>query len=320
VNLEKNKHHVTNKWNSENEGKTITEEDRLNLKELIKQAVANNPSEENYDEAIKYSFKCFTKQYIPDEVLDIIKDERTTKLTENSSDFWFIAHGLKKFYEEFGYLPINGKIPDMESETNNYVALQKIVKNQSRVEMRIIKKYVQKALKELGLDEDKINDMDYKEFSTHAYYLRIFDHGVLEDELSPEKINMEMIKEELTNSSSLIIWYFLLRAADNFFHKHNHWPGDDGKVDMSKDIKSFIVELEKLFESYGIDKKDIDFNLEDYATEMCRYGCGEIHNISSLVGGVAAQELIKLCTKQRVPFCNTWIFSGIKGSSATFKI
>jgi hypothetical protein len=36
---------------------------------------------------------------------------------------------------------------------------------------------------------------------------------------------MEMIKEELSNSNSNIIWYFMLRAADNFYSKHSHWPG-----------------------------------------------------------------------------------------------
>jgi NEDD8-activating enzyme E1 regulatory subunit len=133
---------------------------------------------------------------------------------------------LKKFYKKFGYLPLSGKIPDMESETNNYVSLQKIVKKHSREEMRFIKKHSQLELEKLGLDRDRISDLDYKEFSTHAYYLRVFDHGSLEDELNIEKVNMEMIREELQNPSSLIIWYFLLRASDNFYVKHKHWPGN----------------------------------------------------------------------------------------------
>jgi len=177
-----------------------------------------------------------------------------------------------------------------------------------------------KSLKEFNLNEKRISDMDYKEFSTHSYYIRVFDHGSLDDELNPEKINMETIREELSNSNSSIIWYFLLRSADNFFSKHSHWPGDKGEIDMTEDIKLFLTELENLFEHYKIEKKEISFNLHDYAIEMCRYGCGEIHNISSLIGGVAAQELIKLCTQQRIPLNNTWIYSGILGSSASFKI
>jgi len=98
-----------------------------------------------------------------------------------------MAHGLKKFYDDHGYLPLSGKIHDMESETKNYVSLQKIVKKKSREEMNFIKNISQKLLKELNLNEKRISDMDYKEFSTHAYYIRIFDHGSLDDELNPEK-------------------------------------------------------------------------------------------------------------------------------------
>jgi amyloid beta precursor protein binding protein 1 len=89
---------------------------------------------------------------------------------------------------------------------------------------------------------------------------------------------------------------------------------------MTKDIKLFLNELEILFQYYKIEKNEISFKLDDYAIEMCRYGCGELHNISSVVGGVAAQELIKLCTKQRIPLNNVWIYSGILGSTASFKI
>jgi hypothetical protein len=67
----------------------------------------------------------------------------------------------------------------VEAESDNYVVLQKIIKKKSREEMNFIKKFAQNSLKELGLKENRISDMDYKEFSTHAYYIRIFDHGSL---------------------------------------------------------------------------------------------------------------------------------------------
>ena len=33
---------------------------------------------------------------------------------------------------------------------------------------------------------------------------------------------------------------------------------------------------------------------EDMISEMCRFGAGEIHNIAAVVGGIAAQEAIKV--------------------------
>lgn len=47
------------------------------------------------------------------------------------------------------------------------------------------------------------------------------------------------------------------------------------------------------------------------AEELARTGGGELHNISALTGGMVAQEMIKIITKQYVPIDNTCIFDGI---------
>lgn len=47
------------------------------------------------------------------------------------------------------------------------------------------------------------------------------------------------------------------------------------------------------------------------AEEVSRAGGGELHNISALTGGMVAQEVIKIITKQYIPIDNTCIFDGI---------
>lgn len=47
------------------------------------------------------------------------------------------------------------------------------------------------------------------------------------------------------------------------------------------------------------------------AQEVYRAAGGELHNISAVTGGMAAQEMIKIITKQYVPIDNTCIFDGI---------
>jgi len=123
---------ATNKYCNDNNKKheDFNDEDTKTLKNIIQKAVDLDPFEENFQEAIKHAFKVYSKQYIPDEVIEILQDERTTKLTKDSSNFWFMANGLKKFHEEFGYITLSGKIPDMESSSINYINLQKIVKKQ----------------------------------------------------------------------------------------------------------------------------------------------------------------------------------------------
>lgn len=52
----------------------------------------------------------------------------------------------------------------------------------------------------------------------------------------------------------------------------------------------------------------------------CRAGGAELHNISSLSGGLIAQEAIKVITKQYVPVDNTCVFDGIKSKSSVIKV
>jgi len=47
------------------------------------------------------------------------------------------------------------------------------------------------------------------------------------------------------------------------------------------------------------------------AQEVARAEGGELHNIAALTGGMVAQEMIKILTKQYIPIDNTCIFDGI---------
>ena len=54
--------------------------------------------------------------------------------------------------------------------------------------------------------------------------------------------------------------------------------------------------------------------------ELQRSGSVELHNISALAGGVVAQEIIKVITKQYVPVDNTCVIDGIQSKSAVFRL
>ncbi len=44
---------------------------------------------------------------------------------------------------------------------------------------------------------------------------------------------------------------------------------------------------------------------------MCRFGGGEVHSIAAFMGGIAAQEVIKLITHQFIPVSQPLIYNGI---------
>jgi len=71
------------------------------------------------------------------------------------------------------------------------------------------------------------------------------------------------------------------------------------------------------------DDLEVDMNEEDWRLhtgEFIRYGGIELHNIASLMGGLIAQEIIKIITSQFLPCNNTTIFDGIKSTMGVYRL
>lgn len=56
------------------------------------------------------------------------------------------------------------------------------------------------------------------------------------------------------------------------------------------------------------------------AEEVARAKGGELHNISALTGGMVAQEVIKIITKQYIPIDDTCIFDGISSRCQVLRL
>lgn len=54
--------------------------------------------------------------------------------------------------------------------------------------------------------------------------------------------------------------------------------------------------------------------------ELARAGGGELHNTSALTGGMVAQEMIKIITKQYIPVDNTCIFDGMTSRAQVLRL
>ena len=56
---------------------------------------------------------------------------------------------------------------------------------------------------------------------------------------------------------------------------------------------------------------DAKARVEEAAGEVARAEGAELHNVAALTGGMVAQELIKIVTKQYIPIDNTCVYDGI---------
>lgn len=60
--------------------------------------------------------------------------------------------------------------------------------------------------------------------------------------------------------------------------------------------------------------------MEDCLQEMCRFGGSEIHSVAAFVGGVAAQEAIKLITGQFVPINGGLLYNAMSQTTTLINV
>lgn len=300
--------------------------------------------DENVQEAVKKVYQAWTVSEIPQEVQSIFDHSMCSDeslVDPNTNSFWFMARAVREFveHEGRGELPLQGRVPDMFSDTTRFVQLQTIYRQKALKDMAFVKGHLHMLLEKHQRSLDCISDAEIMEFCKNALYLRAYHYRSLDQELDAATAQKEEIQNRMYDPTDNTIFYLLLRAADQFFIQKGYYPGErqpevedsmeDGDVDTvdksllsdeqyESDSKDLRVFLEGLLKELDITEHGFD-SLDDHCKEITRWGNNELHNISALVGGVGAQELIKLCTMQRLPLNNTWIFNGIASTSSTFE-
>lgn len=251
--------------------------------------------------------------------------------------------------------PLAGTIPDMASTTEHFVHLQSIYQHQAREEGSLFRAVLDGVLREAGLPTDHIPQEEVEVFTKNATNFLSVCTGSMEKELSDsvEEELKERVKDVLENdlfedpAQTPILWYIALRAVDSFERKHARLPGDllsfggcEEAPLLKKDLDEVLQLLQRICEDYEVsgffDNSAVEENVEgeasmdveeprairlvDYAQEVVRYGGCELHHISSVVGGIASQEAVKIITHQYLPINNTYVYNGINSCGATYQL
>lgn len=294
--------------------------EKKQFKELLRQGIrindkGNPMEEENFDEAIKSVNTALVPTAIPSTVATLLSSSSCTNLTPQSANFWFLVRALKEFVatEGNGLLPVRGSIPDMTASSKMFIDLQKAYQHQASLDAKAVKNHLDHLPIKPASD---IPLADVKHFCKNAAFLRVIQCKSLEEEYNPNTLNVSEISASLADPKSLMVYYILLRAADRFYSTHGYYPGSQfGPID------SDVMQMKELVSCLVKELKLGDVNIGDeHITEMCRYGGAEFHSVSAYLGGVAAQEVIKLITYQYVPFSNVYLYNATTSSSMTFEL
>ncbi|XP_053305125.1 NEDD8-activating enzyme E1 regulatory subunit [Spea bombifrons] len=311
------------KWRSENAGQIPKNyKEKEAFRDMIRQGILRNENgvpedEENFEEAVKNVNTALNTTKIPSNVEEIFNDERCRNLTPQSTSFWILARAVKEFVamEGNGNFPVRGTIPDMIADSDKFIKLQNVYREKAKKDSAAVENYVSKFLQSVGKPPECIPEKDIRLFCRNCAFLRVVRCRSLAEEYGVDTAKKDDIVSFMENADNEIVLYLMLRAVDRFQKQHGRYPGIYN-YQIEGDFGKLKSCLNGLLQEYGLSLSVKD----DYIQEFCRYGASEPHTIASFLGGAAAQEAIKIITKQFVVFNNTFIYNAMLQTSATFQL
>src|SRR5690606_27812419 len=105
-----------------------TSAEKTQFREGLKK-LARAFGQENINEAVKAAPKyCWQPVQLRSEVKALLADAKVGQITDTTPNFWVLTTALRDFVanEGQGSLPQAGMVPDMHSDTESFIALQKM--------------------------------------------------------------------------------------------------------------------------------------------------------------------------------------------------
>jgi len=315
--------HYLQVWKTSHQGKLpSTYLERNQFKDLIK-ANMRSFDEENFEEALANVWRLASPSAVPSEVQAILEDPSCENITKESANFWIIARAVRDFVrnEGAGLLPVPGKLPDMKANTKGYIGLQQIYRQKALEDLNAVSAKVQDILTSVGLLPDAIDAKEIEEFCKQAAHVKVIRYRTLEQEFVTAPKTQDILQWlDESEPQNNIVHYIAFRAADHFTKQHGHLAGTSMTEDEA--VKSIEASAVHVLTSIGIPHNRaaaLTANvLHTLVINFVRYNGAELPNIASLMGGLVAQEVIKIITRQYIPVNNTCIYDGMTSTSATY--
>jgi amyloid beta precursor protein binding protein 1 len=283
-------------------------------------ARTDNPQggEENYDEAVAAVLKSLNPFSLRSSTREIFQMEECKQLSAASADFWVIASAVREFYETHQLLPLPGLLPDMKAQSADYVSLQNIYKTKARKDIAEVTDIIRRIESQLGRAA-RVDDKDIEIFCKNASHIQVI-RGRDIPQVDGGEDTKKRLRLELNNDESLIPVYLAFEVLDTVVtgiqegKYHQDALNDDGIWSSEIDRILAVIAADAALDD------EVRNRVLEATQELRRTEGGELHNISSLTGGLVAQEALKVLTRQYVALDNTCIFDGIRSSSAMYKL
>ncbi|KAL9085050.1 MAG: hypothetical protein Q9165_007791 [Trypethelium subeluteriae] len=337
--------HYLSIWKSQHNGKPPQNyKEKTEFRELVRSGTRrNNPEggEENFDEAVGAVLKSLNPSEPSAAVKEVFNSAECCLSDVQGTNFWIIARAIKTFYQQHGSLPLPGSLPDMKAQSKDYIELQNVYKAKARKDVAEVLSHVrslEKSRESVWPSDSKITEQEVEAFCKNAGFIKLIRGRPLRI-LKPRETptwgkSAKFASNALSNPDSLMPLRLAFLAYDSFTAAHapdRHLaklqaPGaSDFEADAQKMTGMIEILIDDLLKEAGVFIEDPEYSEIKHSTakiaqEMTRAGGAELHNIASLTGGIVAQEVIKVITKQYVPVDNVCLFDGVQSKTSVLKL
>ncbi|KAI0794835.1 hypothetical protein C8Q75DRAFT_747634 [Abortiporus biennis] len=271
-------------WRKEHNGDLPKTYDEKKQFKAYVRSLQTKIDEENFEEAEAQAVRIWgaAETPVPSEVKALFSLPSLTSpnQTDSNEAFHALLQTLKKFVEDPegpGRLPLTSTLPDMKTDTESYVKLQKLYREWSGVESARFKTLLQQTYPTLEIDPAMVDS-----FIKNVHHIRLLrgrKYGTWET-------NVDSVKETLLYMGKEVGTHLVLNALEELLYK-------DEEVTSEK-----VIEHVKSFLGPDVELPE---EVDAAAGEVARAPTADLPNTAAFLGGMIAQESIKIITKQYVP-------------------
>ena len=236
-----------------------------------------------------------------------------------------MIRGLREFVRESGgFVPLAGSLPDMHSSTESYTKLHVAFHQKSSQDLHRFSQLVQEEVKRS--EADPIPQSTINMFAKHCNNIAVLKSIPLERELESGPVGISQLLEDLDHP---IHFYMSLIASNEFTDQFKRSAGinpNDCDDDFSQLKKITHGILDRWCVSGSPSSASSALSLgssprssvrDDILLQFVKYGLSELHPMCALMGGMGAQEVIKILTNQYVPITGSLLYVGLNSPSVT---
>lgn len=301
-------------WSDSHNGPPTTMTEKRQFKKFVQDQSRNFTFETNFNEAVSSVFRAYQKTQVPSMVKLLMNNDKISdkNLNNETPFFWILIRALKSFVELYGNLPLPGTLPDMASDTNNYITLQNLYRDKAAKDKELFIEEVKRVLTIIG----RLDGLTALEIELINIFCKN-SHSIHVTSGSSQMTSKSLLEQMLSNKSNdydneeynHLAIYFGIMTFNHFIKQNNHVPEES-------DYDNFIKLFSEVFECHP----DLPLSALKTFKEIVCHSSSHYHNISSLMGGIASQEVLKIATSQYVPLDNLYVFDGIRSQSDKYKI